>query len=52
MMVWVVKQFLNDPQVKLFPNLHDVHGVKNIKKLSKPPSFSINNPDTLLSIGY
>jgi hypothetical protein len=52
MTVWVVKQFLNGPQAKLFPNLHDIHGVKKIEKLSKLQSFSINNLDTLLLIGY
>jgi hypothetical protein len=52
MMVWVAKQFLNDTPTKLFPNLHDIYGVKKIEKLSKPTSFSINNLDKLMLIGY
>lgn len=46
MMIRFVKQYLNDSNAKLLPNLPSVTWAKKIEKMIKPINFSINNLDT------
>lgn len=46
MMIWFVKESLNDSNAKLLPNLPSVAWAKNIEKMIKPINFTINNLDT------
>jgi hypothetical protein len=50
MVIWTTKQYLNDPNAKLLPNLPNVTRVRKIEKLIKPISFAIKTLATLLII--
>ncbi len=46
MMIRFVKQYLNNSNAKLLPNLPSVTQAKKIEKMIKPINFTINNLDT------
>jgi hypothetical protein len=52
MIVWVVKQYLKDLKVKLFPNFGNAPSVKKIENLIKPTNFMINSLNTPILVSY
>jgi len=52
MVIWTTKQYLNDPNAKLLPNLPNVIRVRKIEKLIKPISFTIKTLATPLLVIY
>jgi hypothetical protein len=50
MIVWVVKQYFKDLEVKLLPNFGNAPSAKKIKNLIKPTNFMIKNLNTLISV--
>jgi hypothetical protein len=52
MIVWVVKQYLKDLEVKLLPNFGNAPSAKKIKNLIKLANFMINNLNTPILVSY
>ncbi len=52
MVIWTTKQYLNDPNAKLLPNLPNATRARKIEKLIKPISFTIKNHATPLPITF
>lgn len=52
MVIWATKQYLNDPNAKLLPNLPNTTRARIIKKLVKPINFTIKTHATPPPITY
>ncbi len=52
MIVWVVKQYLKDLEVKLLPNFGNAPSVKKIENLIKPTNFMINSLNIPISVNH